>query len=47
MYPQLLPVQVPQLKHAMLSQEWVSMVPAPLTGCQPCESLLVPEQSTP
>ena len=47
MHPQLLPVEVPDLQHAKLRQEGVSMVPAIPARNQASEPLLVPQQGTP
>ena len=44
MDPQLLPIEVPYLQHAVLSQNRVSMAPAPHTSNQADNALLAPQQ---
>ena len=47
MHPELLPVKVPDLEHAMLGKERVGMVPAPPVPNQSRKALLVPQEGTP
>ena len=47
MDPQLLPVEIPNLEHAQLSQQRISMTPTPTASHKPRNALLVPQQGPP
>ena len=46
MDPELLPVKIPHLKHAMLGKERISMIPPRLPRHQAGKPLLIPEEGT-